>query len=292
MPKQRILNKELEPNFTGIFIPKEVWLCEELTPIQMLLMMQIKSLDNKFGCKATNNRFAEFFGVSDGTISEHIQNLVEKDFLVCQYDESNRRTMKVSLKFKLIIADIDEDLDEYKKTIGKPKTSTEKPETSSENPQTSSENIEHRITLEEHSKKHLESGPLPPKKLIENLKEEIKGNPFYGQTIIGIKEKGYTEESMWIELQPLMVIYISEKVKTNSFTKFNYWIKDLKQKYKPQYPQNNKAESYERAYPPPFRDRTKESIAEQRKEEEALRLAESNKNSIVNALSAKLKVKY
>ena len=217
MAKQRILNKELESNFTGIFIPKEVWLCEELTPIQMLLMMQIKSLDNKFGCKATNARFAEFFGVSDGTISEHIQNLAEKDFLDCEYDESNRRTMRISRKFKFIIAGLDEDLENYaeqvkeEKTFGKPKTYTEKPETSSEN-------IEHRITLRSSLSKNKENFDVVEKK------EEILANPLIPTLFGPIENLTITEkekETLIDRAVELCVVEMENK-KANNQQLFGY----------------------------------------------------------------------
>lgn len=205
--KKRVLNKDLEPTFTGIFIPKEVWLCEELTPIQMLLMMQIKSLDNTFGCTATNNRFAEFFGVSDATISEHIQNLVSKDFLNCEYDKSNRRTMRVSRKFRLIIAGLNEDLKTYSEKAKEEKT-LGNPNTSSGNTETSSENTEHRITLEQH---------LDPLSIVENPEsqnskiEETKKDQKSKTTIIQKIE----ETKNYITASPLYQMQIDQIKSTN-----------------------------------------------------------------------------
>jgi len=48
-------------DFKGIWIPKEVWLADELNYIQKLLLVEIDSLDNEKGCFASNDYFADFF---------------------------------------------------------------------------------------------------------------------------------------------------------------------------------------------------------------------------------------
>lgn len=91
MSKKRVLNKNLERTFQGIFIPKALWLCDDFTPIQMLVMIEIHSLDGEFGCTATNEHFSEFFGVSNSTISEHISNIEKKGYITVSINELKRR---------------------------------------------------------------------------------------------------------------------------------------------------------------------------------------------------------
>jgi hypothetical protein len=51
--------------------------------------------------------------------------------------------------------------------------------------------------------------------------------------------KGYTELELWQELQPLLIVHISESRRKNAFSQFCYWIKDLKINYKPKAFQKN-----------------------------------------------------
>ena len=69
-------------DFKGIWIPAEIWLSTELTKIELLVLVEIDSLDrNGQGCFATNGYFAEFFGLSKGRISKIISSLSEKGFV-------------------------------------------------------------------------------------------------------------------------------------------------------------------------------------------------------------------
>ena len=51
-------------DFKGIWIPKEVWLNKELSIMEKVFMVEIDSLDSYQECFASNNHFAEFFGLS------------------------------------------------------------------------------------------------------------------------------------------------------------------------------------------------------------------------------------
>ena len=167
MSKQRILNKSLEENFKGIWIPKDIWLCDELTPIQMLVLMQIDSLDGKFGCTASNAHISTFFGVHLQTISDHIQTLQKKGFINCEYqdnDKSKARTIRCTTKFKLITAGIVEELADYQefKKLRRVKENTEGVK----------ENTEQVITLEEHIDNNIINNIIPTFK--KGNKDEIK----------------------------------------------------------------------------------------------------------------------
>ena len=111
---KRALNDRLLHTFKGIWIPRAIWLCDRLTPIQMLVLMQIDSLDGDFGCTAGNEHIALFFGVHKQTISEHIQNLQKLDFITCTYSRDSKRVIRCTDKFRLVTAGLAAELEDYR----------------------------------------------------------------------------------------------------------------------------------------------------------------------------------
>ena len=87
--------------FRGIWIPKEIWLSKNLTLQQKVFLVEIDSLDGEDGCYATNEYFAEFFGLSTKRVSSLINSLVEKGLLDSQIDKSrgNKRILKISDRY-------------------------------------------------------------------------------------------------------------------------------------------------------------------------------------------------
>lgn len=85
-------------DFKGIWIPKEIWLAENLSVMEKLFLVEINSLDNAEGCWANNRYFAEFFGISTSRVSEIINILVEKGLIYSEINESsgNRRVLRFS----------------------------------------------------------------------------------------------------------------------------------------------------------------------------------------------------
>ncbi len=75
----------MERDFKGIWIPKEIWLNTHLTMNEKLFLVEIDSLDNEKGCFASNDYFAEFFGLSKNRCSEIIKSLEKKGFLSVSY---------------------------------------------------------------------------------------------------------------------------------------------------------------------------------------------------------------
>ena len=67
--------------FKGIWIPRDVWLSEDLTMMEKVLLAEIDSLDNERGCYASNAYFADFFGVSKRWITEKISELRDKGYI-------------------------------------------------------------------------------------------------------------------------------------------------------------------------------------------------------------------
>lgn len=64
-------------DFKGVWIPKEVWLNEELTMLEKVIFVEIDSLDNENHCTAGNEYFAEFCNCSESKVSKAIKKLKE-----------------------------------------------------------------------------------------------------------------------------------------------------------------------------------------------------------------------
>jgi len=73
MPEERV--------FRGIWIPAEIWLKKDLTLLEKNLWAEIDSLDRQDGCYASNEYFAEFFGVSVPTVTRAIGRLLAKGYV-------------------------------------------------------------------------------------------------------------------------------------------------------------------------------------------------------------------
>src|SRR6266498_4318817 len=64
-------------DFKGIWIPREIWLSDQLSLMEKVLFVEIHSLDNERGCFASNKYFADFFSMSERQIRTHIGSLKE-----------------------------------------------------------------------------------------------------------------------------------------------------------------------------------------------------------------------
>ena len=68
-------------DFKGVWIPKDIWLDENLTWMEKLLLVEIDSLDAEKGCFASNDYFAKFFQLSKSRISDLVGQLVNKGYI-------------------------------------------------------------------------------------------------------------------------------------------------------------------------------------------------------------------
>ena len=71
----------MQRDFKGIWIPKELWILKDLSLLEKVMLIEIDSLDNENGCYASNDYFADFFGLSKGRISKVINSLVKRGFV-------------------------------------------------------------------------------------------------------------------------------------------------------------------------------------------------------------------
>lgn len=81
--------------FAGIWIPAEIWESKNLSILEKIMLVEIDSLDNEFGCTANNQYFANFFELSKTRISQVISSLEDKEFITLSFDKSSNRCIKV-----------------------------------------------------------------------------------------------------------------------------------------------------------------------------------------------------
>lgn len=85
---------QYQRDFKGVWIPKEVWLSEELSIQEKILYVEIDSLDRNDGCYATNEHFASFLGVSSSHISRLISQLQKKEIIEIKQENIKGRTRR------------------------------------------------------------------------------------------------------------------------------------------------------------------------------------------------------
>jgi hypothetical protein len=73
--------KKVERAFKGIWIPKEIWVTEDLGWTEKFLLAEIDSLSQNNECFATNEYFGRFFNISKDRVSKIISNLSNKGYV-------------------------------------------------------------------------------------------------------------------------------------------------------------------------------------------------------------------
>jgi hypothetical protein len=73
---------ELQRDFKGVWIPKWLYLDQELSWVEKILLIEIDSLDrDERGCYAGNRHFAEFLRMSHGGVRNMISDLRKRSFI-------------------------------------------------------------------------------------------------------------------------------------------------------------------------------------------------------------------
>lgn len=73
-----IITYKDEREFKGIWCDAHLWFYSGLNVMEKMFYLEIKCLDNEYGCFATNEHFARFSGLSKSRSSEIIKSLQEK----------------------------------------------------------------------------------------------------------------------------------------------------------------------------------------------------------------------
>lgn len=90
-----------ERKFKGIWIPKEIWLTNDLTLQEKVILVEIDSLDDEeTGCYASNKYFSKFFNLTNGRVSQIIKSLKEKGYLDVTLHYSGNEITERVIKIK------------------------------------------------------------------------------------------------------------------------------------------------------------------------------------------------
>ena len=86
-------------DFKGVWIPKDIYLNDDLSWTEKILLIEIDSLDNEKGCFAKNKYFADFLGKSENWISQCISKLKDKGFIYESDFDGRRRVLRSRLGY-------------------------------------------------------------------------------------------------------------------------------------------------------------------------------------------------
>lgn len=87
-----------ERDFKGVWIPRQVWLDENLTMLDKGILTEIDSLDmGEDGCWASNEYLAKFCGCSECKVSLAISKLVQLGYIRIESFDGRRRKIKSCL---------------------------------------------------------------------------------------------------------------------------------------------------------------------------------------------------
>ena len=89
MTERKIVKQDRK--FEGVWIPAEFWLDENLSIMEVVLLTEIKSLDNETGCFASNAYLSNFFGLSKGRISQLVNQLKDKGYITVKYQREGKQ---------------------------------------------------------------------------------------------------------------------------------------------------------------------------------------------------------
>ena len=90
----------MERDFKGVWIPKEIWLNEDLGWSEKLLLVEIDSLSKNGECFASNEHFGKFLKLSKKRVSELITELHRAGYITVQlvYREGSKQIEKRIIK--------------------------------------------------------------------------------------------------------------------------------------------------------------------------------------------------
>lgn len=90
--------EDLNRDFKGVWIAREVWLDRRLNALEKVILMEIDSLDStERGCYASNKYIAEFCQCSETKVSTAISKLVTLGYLTVKSFDGRQRELKSSL---------------------------------------------------------------------------------------------------------------------------------------------------------------------------------------------------
>ena len=89
-----------ERQFKGIWIPKEIWLDNNLSALDKVILAEIDSLDDENnGCYASNQYIADFCKCSESKVSKTISTLKKQGYIYVQNFDGRKRYIKSNIKY-------------------------------------------------------------------------------------------------------------------------------------------------------------------------------------------------
>lgn len=88
-------------DFKGIWIPKEIWLNEDLSAIEKIIYAEICSLDTEKHCTAGNEYLADFCKCSTSVVSRTISKLIDLGLIEQVSFDGRHRVLKTVDKINL-----------------------------------------------------------------------------------------------------------------------------------------------------------------------------------------------
>lgn len=85
-------------DFKGVWIPRDIWLNNDLSMIEKGILTEISSLDNENHCIASNEYFAEFCQCSVATVTRAIKHLMELNYIEQVSFDGRHRIIKMSIQ--------------------------------------------------------------------------------------------------------------------------------------------------------------------------------------------------
>ncbi len=147
-----------ERQFKGVWIPKEIWINDNLNLQEKCFLTEINSLNNEErGCFALNEHFAEFFNLSKNRCSEVIKSLQDKGYIDVNYKYDGKKIIERTIRVK----------DKYFTPSIFRQTPSENRQSPSISRQTPSENLVDRITVENNNIVYIDEQIFVPPKLEE-----------------------------------------------------------------------------------------------------------------------------
>jgi len=95
------MNKEIsidDRDFKGVWIPKEIYLCEDLNWTEIILLTEIDSLDKGNGCFASNEYLAKFIRVKMTRLANIISSLRKRKYIEDLGFDGRKRYLRVIKK--------------------------------------------------------------------------------------------------------------------------------------------------------------------------------------------------
>lgn len=91
------MTETYDRDFKGIWIPKEIWLTDELSTNEKIILMEIDSLDGESGCFASNEYLAEFCKCSESLVDKAIKRLKETGYIYTESFDGRTRVLRSRL---------------------------------------------------------------------------------------------------------------------------------------------------------------------------------------------------